>query len=176
MKNLIKFLPLLFIIYSCSKNQDSNSIQAPLVTIERTSTPIYNIALYLDVISNNENLTLSKKNQMKELSKLIKTDLDRIKLIPKTKKLKQKSRRGNSCIPSGCTQPYLSCIYWAKSWDDLLSKCNGPISQRPNNCQQIMDDYIKNIDEIEATYIKCSRKLNACVKAYCKEYNQGSEL
>lgn len=62
-----------------------------------------------------------------------------------------------------CQQEYNTCVWWAKSWDDLLRKCNGPVSNRPSNCTQIRLDYIKNLDKIESTYHKCSNKFKSCI-------------
>ena len=135
------------------------------VTEEMSEQPIYSMAVYLKGLSQDIEISNTDREKARRLSELMLRDLRYVYGVSEARAISDQN-----CFPSSprCVNNYNVCISWAKSWDELLSRCNGPEENRPYNCDQIRVDYIKNLDKIEATYIKCSQELIKCNKLECK--------
>ncbi len=155
----------IFFVVSCNTEETSDDLvnqQEESLSFAETQDALRRVALDFKATVEGLNgitLTESERFKLSKLADLILSDLN---------SNNQKSRDTRACPGSSvCTQSYNSCIWWAKSWDDLLRRCNGPVANRPPNCDQIRRDYIRNLDEIEATYMRCNNELNSCVEEYC---------
>jgi len=128
--------------------------------------PIYKLAVLMQDIIKQNDLTVESELRLKRISTTI---LEDIKIIETIYKNEEAAKADNVVCTAGsiCSNQYASCTVWATSWNNLLARCNGPVSNRPNNCDQIRADYINNLDKIEATYQKCQLELGYCLKQYC---------
>ncbi|WP_299220997.1 hypothetical protein [uncultured Aquimarina sp.] len=163
MKKII-FVLSLFLVISCNKEEDSEEFldrnEGSLNASEKVDA-LERLALdFMDTAEGNNGIELDEKTKLKlkKLAYLILSDI---------KKLKEEDFRKCAYGGSLCDGPYYDCIWWAASWDNLLRKCNGPEADRPFNCDQIREDYLANIDEIEATYIRCTNQFNSCISSAC---------
>jgi len=145
-------------------NQDSEQLSTEIKELS-----IYKLSVLVDNLVLNKNLSNLEKVKLKAFSQSILLDLKTFESNNSSK-----TTRGMNCtISSGCGNQYIQCTIWATYWENLLASCNGPINDTPNNCDQIREDYINNLDEIESTYNKCKRKLDRCIIRHCPEDDGG---
>ncbi|KZS38231.1 hypothetical protein AWE51_19535 [Aquimarina aggregata] len=163
MKKFILVLSVLFII-SCNKEENSEELliqQEEFVSVSENVDALRRLALDFKATADGRNgIELDEKSKLR-LRKLADVMLSDVKI--------REASVASKCIygASLCDGPYEDCIWWAASWDNLLRKCNGPVADRPFNCDQIREDYLANIDEIEATYIRCTNSFNSCISNAC---------
>ena len=163
MKKIILILSV-FMIISCNKEESSEDIvnqQEETLSTTENIEALRRLALDFKATAEGKNgieLDEKIKIRLKNLANLILSDMEKREEIMTRK-----------CAYGGglCERPYEDCIWWAASWDNLLRRCNGPEADRPFNCDQIREDYLANIDEIEATYVRCTNEFNSCVAAAC---------
>lgn len=162
-------------LISCQTEGIERNQNTELLSAEIKELSIFKLATQMNNLTLNEKLSNSEKVRLREFSQSIISDLKTFELNKSEIQYQNTARAKSSfCTASSiCGNQYIQCTEWATLWEDLLGSCNGPVNNRPNNCDQIIEDYIKNLDKIESTYHKCKTKLDKCIKRYCPEDDRG---
>jgi hypothetical protein len=170
MKNLVKYLCFAFAfvaLYSCTNqedlevNPDKNSLTEYdlIFSDEVKELPIFSLFQISQLILEGDDITEANRVKISILVKEMESDFRYLQTEVDTKKKNTTSSR--SC--GSCTSSYESCVWWAKSWDVMLQRCNAGLTSQIL-CDELREDYLENLDEIQATYIKCSSSFNKCIK------------
>lgn len=162
-------------LISCQTEEIERNQNTELLSAEIKELSIFKLAAQMNNLTLNEKLSNSEKVRLREFSQSIISDLKTFELNKSEIQYQNTaSAKSSFCLASSiCGYQYNQCPQWATFWNDLLRSCNGPVENRPNNCDQIREDYINNLDKIESTYNKCSAKLNTCIARYCSEDDGG---
>ena len=166
---ILKVLSVLMVLslFSCASDDVQIESDTSVSFSEETKVlPIYKLAIQMQELAQQNELSAANDLRLKRIATTI---LEDVKIIEAIYKNEEVTKAGNAVCTAGsiCSNQYASCTAWATSWNNLLASCNGPVNNRPNNCDQIRADYINNLDKIEATYQKCQLELGYCLKVYC---------
>ncbi|MBP2831766.1 hypothetical protein J8281_06150 [Aquimarina sp. U1-2] len=152
------FVALTMLLFSCSTEENTpEPINEEVVESSefKNIDALERLALDLEATAKGKyNIQLSdeKKVKLLEIANQIFSDINDM--------TSKKALMKRPCSYDNCVQEYENCIWWPENLQRLLRECSGIQSA---HCDQVRLDYENNIDEIEATYLRCSRAYSSCV-------------
>ncbi len=153
------FIALTMLLFSCSTEENNTEpINLELESSESSNIEaLEQLAFNFKSIAESDNIDFSEENRTK-LKKIANLILSDVKSIIEKNKL----AKSHDCYAqdyANCSAIYNECIWWASNLERMMRECSGVQSA---HCDQVRIDFENNIDEIEATYLRCSRELNDC--------------